>query len=315
MNNADPKYFKLLKKDISDTLRHSYPEINPDISQWKVTEIKYFQDDLMQRINGRISQKWFYNHIKRDNDQFPRIDILNLLSQYVGFNNWEEYKAAKNDVPFKVKSLFWYENRRVFISLLGLLIILIIYGMNLYWKTPQTYQFCFHNMFTQQPVTNKEVTIMLLSENESPYQIKLSSEGCLKVFKNKEFVRFLVKGPYYRTDTITRSFNYKKHQEEIALKTNDYALMIHIFSNSNLSDWNKKRKHLDEMISDQARIFQIYDQNLGMAIFNKKEFIDKLTMPINSLRNIEVLETRYENDQIIELRFKQVTNADYTNQE
>jgi hypothetical protein len=41
-----------------------------------------------------------------------------------------------------------------------------------------------------------------------------------------------------------------------------------------------------------------------MELFNKQEFIDKLTMPSSSLRKIEILETRYLDDQIILLRFK-----------
>jgi hypothetical protein len=44
---------------------------------------------------------------------------------------------------------------------------------------------------------------------------------------------------------------------------------------------------------------------VGMEMYNKEEFIDKLTMPLNSLKNIEIIETIFDGNRIKELRFKQ----------
>ena len=33
-------------------------------------------------VNGRISEKWFYTHIKSNSGKLPRIDMLNILSEY-----------------------------------------------------------------------------------------------------------------------------------------------------------------------------------------------------------------------------------------
>jgi hypothetical protein len=60
------------------------------------------------------------------------------------------------------------------------------------------------------------------------------------------------------------------------------------------------------MIRDDAMIYQIPDKRgaSGMELFNKQEFIDKLTMPSSSLKQIDVLDCRYKKGQIALLRFR-----------
>ena len=72
-------------------MQQSYPGINPSISDWKGQEITDFQEDLLIKVNAHISEKWFYNHIKSENKSLPRIDVLNLLSKYVGYANWDDF--------------------------------------------------------------------------------------------------------------------------------------------------------------------------------------------------------------------------------
>jgi len=60
------------------------------------------------------------------------------------------------------------------------------------------------------------------------------------------------------------------------------------------------------MISSNAQIIQINKgSEIAMEIYNKAEFIDKLTMPTSSLKNIEIIETKFEEGQIIKMRFIQ----------
>jgi len=42
-----------------------------------------------------------------------------------------------------------------------------------------------------------------------------------------------------------------------------------------------------------------------MEMYNKTEFIDKLSTPLKSLGDIEIIETIYKDDEIISLRFIQ----------
>lgn len=117
----------------------------------------------------------------------------------------------------------------------------------------------------------------------------------------------VVSTPYYKTDTITRIVKKLNGNEIISLHANDYALMIHYISQMKVDDWGKRRARLESMIDDGAMICQVYTENrqsTGMELLNKQEFIDKMTMPSGSLKNIEVLDTKFRNGKIMILRFR-----------
>ena len=305
MSAPEHYYFQQLKKDIAHRLREAFPAITPEIGQWRGQEIGYFQDDLMEKVQGRVSEKWFYTHIKAEQESLPRIDILDLLSQYAGFQNWQAYKASHVQKPEsklvnkKVKAPILY------ISLLAILGLLLLVYLNL--GRTSTYNFCFVNAYSKTPVFSSEIEVILLQKGESPYWLKPDENGCFDIQSGEQQVRFVVKGAYYMTDTITRILNKAKAEEQIALAPNDYALMIHLFSNDRVEDWQKRRSQLEGMFAEEARIYQVFSPDaLGMEMYNKQEFIDKLTMPIRSLQNIEVLESTYEKGKIKALRFRQM---------
>ena len=116
----------------------------------------------------------------------------------------------------------------------------------------------------------------------------------------------VVSSPYYQPDTITRVVKKMDREEVVNLHANDYALMIHYFSMSEVADWQKRRDKLEPMFEDSAMICQVMhdNQTSGMELFTKEEFIDKLTMPTGSLKNLEILDTKYRNDKISTLRFR-----------
>jgi hypothetical protein len=72
-----------------------------------------------------------------------------------------------------------------------------------------------------------------------------------------------------------------------------------------VKDWKNRRIRLDEMFDDAAMIYQVYNSRkaIGMELYDKWEFIDKLTMPSSSLKNIEILDTKFINEKISILRF------------
>ena len=119
-------------------------------------------------------------------------------------------------------------------------------------------------------------------------------------------MRLAIRSSYYKDDTVVRVLDKVSHIERVALETDDYAWMIRLFSGAEVNDWQQRRAQLDTMIAPNARIYQLFeDQTLGIELYNKQEFIDKLTMPLRSLRRVEVLDIRYEGSQIRVLRFKQ----------
>ena len=60
------------------------------------------------------------------------------------------------------------------------------------------------------------------------------------------------------------------------------------------------------MMSDSAMIYQVSSREaIGVELYNKWEFIDKLSLPSRSLKDIEIIDTRYEDDKISLIRFRQ----------
>ncbi len=82
-------------------------------------------------------------------------------------------------------------------------------------------------------------------------------------------------------------------------------MMIQYFSTMNVKDWQKRRDQLNLMIADSAMIYQVYEEAVGVELYNKWEFINKLTLPSTGLKDIEILDTQYQGDKITLIRFKQ----------
>lgn len=296
--------FQRLKEDVARTARQACPENPADIRTWKGREITCFQEDLIRRVNGRISEKWFYTHIKADRERIPRVDILNLLSRYVGYEGWEDYQRQHLT---HTQETLPATNRRKWLWLAGMLVLLLSLVL-LYRQSLRsvTYRFYFVNAYSKQAVSPGDIDVMLLSDGESPYRVPIDSDGCLVVDTRRDRVQLVIRSSYYKNDTIVRVLDKADRTERVALETDDYAWMIRLFSGADVDHWQRRRRQLDRMIADDARIYQLFDdQAVGIELYNKQEFINKLTMPLRSLRHVDVLDIRYRGDQIQVLRFRQ----------
>jgi hypothetical protein len=306
-------YFQKLKEKIESKYKSVYTDCYLTIKDWKVIEIRNFQALMQKEVNSRISEKWFYTHLKTDvNEKLPRIDTLNLLCEFVGFTNWEDF-VAKNEIKTvdtkKIKVIVKTEKKiktktkLLTILLSSAIILTIIIYTAITAFAQKSYKFCFIDADTKEKIKSDEIEIILLNDNESPQILESDKSGCFTIETQEQNISFIVKAPYYKTDTITRVLTNKN--EEIHLKTDDYALMIHIFSTSKIEDWEKRKKQLEEMISDDAHIFQVDKKNNGMEMYNKEDFINKMIIPLNSLKNIKIIETNYRDGKIGNLRFIQ----------
>lgn len=98
MSDTEFLHFQSLKKAVQDKYLETHSPSNDDISKWKGIDIIYFQEDLRQKAKGNISEKTFYTYFKNNSqEKIPRIDMLNILSVYSGFNSWSEFKK-KNPI-------------------------------------------------------------------------------------------------------------------------------------------------------------------------------------------------------------------------
>lgn len=93
MADLDLLHFEQLKQEIqAEYLKNHHPSFD-DISKWKGIDIIYFQEDLRRKAKGNISEKSFYTYFKSNpTTKLPRIDMLNLLSMYVDYQSWYDFK-------------------------------------------------------------------------------------------------------------------------------------------------------------------------------------------------------------------------------
>jgi len=305
LQQQDKILFDLLKKEVASVLRQSYPGMNPEISEWKGQDIIDFQEDLLVRVNGQLSEKWFYTHMKTQDSSLPRIDVLNMLSQYAGYINWNDFRFKhQGEIPFTDK-IDKANNPLIRVLMIFATVMILIFIIIKIINT-QNYRFTFFDADTGDPIVGSNIRAELLLDDESPVSYLSDKEGSILIRTSQSRIRIIIKTPYYITDTITRLLKKFTHTEKIGLNADSYALMIHYFSQTDVTAWQRRRDQLNNMISEDAMIYQIPDKNgiPGMELYNKQEFIDKLTMPSSSLKKIEILDCRYSGGQIAVLRFR-----------
>ncbi len=286
-------------------MKLSYPAVNPDITLWKGQEITDFQEDLLIKVKAQVSEKWFYSHIKNGKHSLPRIDVLNLLSRYAGYSNWDEFKY-KNASGLPVTSSLIKANRLFYvIPLLVLLVMVVLYGLFRFFNTRE-YKFSFYDAETMQPIKHMNIEVIVIDKDESPTDYFCDTAGQVTLKTEKSNIRMVVKSPYYRTDTISRILKKFDTNEKIGLHANEYALMIHYFSQMNVKGWEQRRKQLDSIISTDALIYRVHgsSRSAGIELLNKNEFIDFLSFPTNSLKNMEILDVKNSGDKIKVLRYR-----------
>lgn len=297
MTSIEKRLFEQLKAAISIQLRSSHPNIAEDTKSWKRREIELFQKELLEKVHGRISEKWFYTHLKADHRSLPRIDMLDLLSRYVGYENWS---AFKNDFSGKTPLKRNYLITGI-LTLATVTVMAVIMVSNV-----QQVRFCFQNMYSQQMIPAEQLQIEWVKTGETPRLLKADDQGCVCVQSKDRVVTLQVRSPYYKDESIIRKIDKQKMTEVISLRTDDYARAIRIFSQRDEKEWSKCRSFLSGVIRENARIYQYSEDGTNaIDVYNKQEFIDKLTSPTRLLKNLEIIELSYEDHEIAVLRFKE----------
>lgn len=152
---------------------------------------------------------------------------------------------------------------------------------------------------------NAELQVQILKENESPIlYVAKPNEPFVYTTKSKT-LRMVVSSPYYKTDTIQRNLESAPEAENIELKPNDYAIMLFYYSKS-IKDLKKKRVTLNYLISDNALIYQVFDnQFYGVETMDKQRYINLVTLPSTSLEKLEVIDTQTDKaGKIVMIKFK-----------
>lgn len=298
MNNLDKKYFSILKQHITRIFLENNAA-DASIENWKGETITAFQEDVFLKTKAGVSEKWFYTYLKNHPDKLPRIDMLNILSKYAGYKNWDDFMMQNpvntdNEPLLKKKKKSFYP--------LGILTMTIVMIGYFAMPSPNYFEFCFFDEDKNLPITSIPLNITLLHENESPVYLKTDSTGCFNYKSKEKQIKFIVSSPYHQADTILRSIENNENKT-VKLKTDDYALMLHYYSNGNKADWQKRKDQLHNIFDDKAIIYRVFKNNIGVEVYSKDDFINQLTIPTNTLKNIEILDKVYKNNKIVKLKF------------
>ena len=337
--NLDLLYFKQLKAEIqAEYLKNNSPS-EEDISKWKGIDIIYFQEDLRKKAKGNISEKTFYTYFKTPNiDKLPRIDMLNLLSIYAGYESWFDFKKQhssedkeitntstenleqkpilqKNNIvnqEYKEKNNYrLFKNTKTYIwvitsIILGILIVFLVFSDQIFKKT---YQFCFTDADRGTNIQST-IDIRVIKDNESPILYKVKPGECF-VFNTKDkTLKMEISAPLYEKIEISRNLENASEIENISLKPDDYALMLHYYStkdtdNTSLEYIKMRQQKLNNLISDSALIYQVFDNEIyGVETLTKQKYIGLVTTPTKSLQNLKVIATKIKNGKIVSIKFK-----------
>ena len=152
---------------------------------------------------------------------------------------------------------------------------------------------------------NAELQVLILKENESPIQYAAKPNEAFVYTTKSKTLTMVVSSPYYRTDTIRRNLQSAPEFEDIELKPNDYAIMLFYYSKS-IKDLKKKRVSLNYLISDNALIYQVFDNKFyGVETMDKQRYINLVTLPSTSLEKLDVIDTQTDKaGKIVMIKFK-----------
>lgn len=385
MTDLDLLHFEQLKKDVQGQYLKEYTPSQDDISKWKGIDIIYFQEDLRKKAKGNISEKSFYTYFKTSPvTKLPRIDMLNLLSIYAGYDSWYEFKKQhlfagelllenenleeedihelektvstapelpKNEFqPKKVdiqtpqntdlqktnteyqevnkkqttsseveiftppaKKNFFKKNAWALITSVLIAITGLLGFKDVLFS--KTYTYCFIDKDRGTSVINT-LEIMVIKENESPLMYKIKPGECFSYSTKDKNLKMKISAAFYEPLEVNRNLENAPEEEKIELKPDDYKMAAYYFSRKDITGNSEeqvalikqKRNQLENLISNNAVIYQVYDNNTyGIEKIDKQKYITLVTTPTTSLKNLNVIEMKKDNGKIVSIKFKIAT--------
>ena len=381
MADLDLLHFEQLKAEVqAEYLKNHHPSYD-EISKWKGIDIIYFQEDLRKKAKGNISEKSFYTYFKTvPSSKLPRIDMLNLLAIYAGYQSWYDFKKnhlfanefiSENEKPseiiiadeekleistekpteitfstpekaipsiektttaeiqpvleetktsvatssssqriFKnplislIKQYFWLISSVVLMTM----VLILVFWQRIF---ATDYKFTFIDADRNTKIKDI-IEIRVLKENETPIRYIINSgkdieDDDLGVFRfptQSKTLAMEVNSPFYRKDTIYRNLDPARTNETIELEPDVYAQALYYYCTNDIS---KKREELDKIISNNALIYQVFDnETYGVETLDKQKYIGLVTTPTTSLKNFKMIETKVspETKKIILIKFK-----------
>lgn len=376
MADLDLLHFEQLKSEIQAHYLENHIPSDENIANWKGIDIIYFQEDLRKQTKANISEKSFYTYFKTSPVlKLPRIDILNLLSNYVGYISWYDFKKnhlfaeeilenfsenlSVTDENLEQSELISDENEQISIenkietpsiekvvlqnndndyqsvtskdttslrskisnkkkrkhfkdyfyagitAILALVVGYLGFGDAIFGKT---YTYNFTDGDRNAPIQNT-LEIKVLKENESPLFYRIKPKEQFYYPTKDDILKMEISSPFYENLTIIRNLKNAPDTETIELKPDDYKMAVYHFSKKDMrksaEEIKLKRRQLEKLIAQNAIIYQVFDSDIyGVETLDRQKYINLLTIPSTSLKNLNIIEMTRDKGQIVTIKFK-----------
>jgi hypothetical protein len=293
--------FQRLKEKVLLKYQEQYPFFQGNWKNFSSQDIQNLIEFIEVKCKQTISEKWIYTHLKPElNSKIPRKDLLNILSQFVGYSGWDEFIFEEIS---EIKSTK-INKKWLFLLLFPLILtIVFIYKNNL----PKTQTVQLNNEFTNEKIVSDEVKVFQVNDSVSkPLEVK---EGKVEVDNSGDKKsKLVIQSPFYKTKTVPLNSVgiASEPQNKIDLKPDDFAMMLKAFMMSDIKNWETRKVQLDKILSDNLEVLVLLKNDLGIEFFNKKEFSQKLIVPTPSVKRMKIIEIKNdENNKIQFIRIKQ----------
>lgn len=300
----DLQQFQELKEKVLLKYQEQYPFFQGNWKTFSSQDIQNLIGLIEIQCKQTISEKWIYTHLKPEiNSKIPRKDMLNILSEFVGYSGWDEFifenKTFETKESKGTNKLKW-----IFVMVIAIVFsIIIFYAL----KSPEIKTIQLNNEFTNEKIKSDEVKVVQV--NDSIFQPLKVIDGKVQIENttNKKS-KLIVKSPFYRTRTINLNSNSSVSNtlSNVTLQPDDYAMMLKAFMLSDIKDWQTRKEQLNIILADNLEVIVMLKEDLGAEYFNKKEFSQKLIIPTASLKKMKIVEIKNdENKKIQFIRIKQ----------
>ena len=249
----------------------------------------------------KVDEKSSLEPVQKVDLQNINTDNQNVAESKSVLTTYDE--SNEKSLLFHVKKYLWLGISAILAVAVGIL----GFGDQLFSKK---YYYSFIDADRNSRI-NAELQVQILQENQSPILYTAKPNEAFVYTTKSDQLTMVVSSPYYRTDTIRRDLENAPEAETIELKPNDYAIMLFYYSKS-IKDLKRKRESLNFLISNNALIYQIYDnEKYGVETMDKQRYISLVTLPTTSLENLQVIETKNDNSgKINMIKFRIGTNEE-----
>ena len=281
--------FFQLKNDVLLTYQKQYPYFEGNWKTFSSQDIQNLIDLIAVRVKQTVSEKWIYTHLKSEtNDKLPRKDMLDILSQLVGYSGWDEYvfKWKQEVVPIVAQPK---RNNKVVFSVGFIVLFLMGFLSYRYLNREEVQTIEVKNAFTEEQINSEEVKALIIENDvETPIEIVDSKIQITA----KDSSKIVLKSPYYKEKTIVVG---KSNTPPIVLQPDDYAMMLKGFMKSDIKDWETRKEQLQKIFADDLEVLVMLKNDLGIEYFNKQEFSEKLIVPSVALKKMKVIDIQRNN--------------------